>query len=435
MPRDLLSGREKRQPIDLLADISPMEQPMQQSIPEQMEQTNPDSYGLRILGNVASGMAQGGRALRNAPYNITHAIAPEMAENIANSGWAGKHLFAPDTRELYKFGINDPRILDRLIQGSASGIPLAAATGGGSLLGMMRGGALAGGLLDEETPFLGAAVGGGLGAAGKGIPKLLDFAKNMRPQKVANEFASKYGAKGLEEIEAPSKAMWEKALAPKENIYETINPNTRLTTPAQSKYVNKIGNESEYAHLRDLFAQDPTLKNTHNLQSAVGEEIGELLKKKSIEKVLPQADRVRLHELKGIRDDLLKDINVYLDKVNPELKQTYNEASKLHREIVVPARNAAKIQSKIPRNTNETINKERLASALENASTPEKLGTIEKRGYRPLPEEVLTLRKQLEQNMKNKKKIFNPWNAVYGAGALGVPYGASHLLRHLLPNR
>lgn len=412
----------KKAPIDSnFSDLGFVPRQKQEQMPTQEEPSNgfmhyasmlggPNPMSIiRLLRSAAQGGVEAGRSIANLP----HVFGAE--------GWK--------TPEPANFGPENPNLLEEGVRIIAPSAALATATGGGSLLGMMRGGAISGGVLDEENPLFGAAVGAGAGALGKAAPRIIDFAKNIYPQKVANEFATKYGAKGLEEIEAPSKAMWNKAFSsPKENIYEVINPTTRLTTPAHAKYINKLGNESRFEDLKNIFVENPNLENTHKLQSEIGSEIGDI-RKRITRKEATQSDWLRFKELSKIRKDLLSDIDNYLEKTNPKLREAYSEASRLHSTEVIPARNAANIASEHISEIDNSVDKQTLLNALKNATT--------KKAFKrnPLPQEALTLTKQLEKNLANSKKVFNPWNFVYGAGAVGVPYGASHLLRHLLPNR
>lgn len=403
--------------------------------PQEQQLSNPSNLGMRLLGDIASGMAQGGRAIRNAPYNITNAISPETAEKIANSGWAGKHLFAPDTRELYKFGVNDPKFLDKLIQGGISAGPIAVLAGGpvasltkSPLLGAMAGGTVSGAITDEENPLLGAALGAGLGAAGTGVGKLINTFRNARPQTIANEFIKKYGKEGLEEIERPAKQLWKKVNeAGNENIYNRISPTQRQTTAAHAKYSEKLGKEGRFDDLRKFFEENPNLENTHKLQSEIGAEIGDLNTAKAIEGKLSSSDWTRYRELKNIRNDLLSDINKYLESVSPELKSAYQQASKMHKDVVVPARNAAKIKRKVTSGIDQSIKPTKLSEALEKATNEEILG------YKPLPEDVLTLAKKLEKNISNKRKLSIGIPSSVAIGSAGaIPYHKVSLIRHLL---
>jgi len=394
---------------------SQSEQPIQQQIPQEQPESsngfmhyasmlggpNPMSI-IRLLRSAAQGGVEAGRSISNLP----HALGAE--------GWK--------TAEAANIGPKNPNLLEEGVRIIAPSAALATATGGGSLLGMMRGGAISGGVLDEENPLFGATLGAGLGAVGKAIPRLIDFARNTHPQKVTNEFVNKYGKEAAAKLKDFTKETWNPINeAGNENIYNKINPVQRETTPAYAKYVEKLRNEPKFESFNDIFAENPNLENTHRLQSEIGKELRHLDKAHNMGNDI---NWLRYKELSKIRQDLKTDINNYMETLSPELRQAHKIASKTHKDIIVPTRNAVRTVGKITSPIDEKVDPQELMSLLKSATKDEKLS------YRPLPQEALTLAKQLKRNLGNKRAI--SLGLVPSTIATGIGYHKTNLLRHLI---
>lgn len=365
--------------------------------------------GMRLAQSAAQGGMEAGRSISNLP----HAFGAE--------GWS--------TPQGPNFGPKNPTLLEEATRVLAPGVALGAATGGiGSAMkvpGWLNApisGAITGGALDEDHPIRGAATGAIAGLATKAIPRLIDMARNSRPQKVTDEFIKKYGKEAAIKLKEFTKETWNPINeSGNENIYNKINPARRETTPAYAKYVEKLRNEPKFESFNDIFAENPNLENTHKLQSEIGKELRHLDKS---DKMGNDINWLRYKELSKIRQDLKTDINSYMETLSPELREAHKVASKTHKDIIVPTRNAVRTAGKITSPIDEKVDPRELMSLLKSATKDEKLS------YRPLPEEAITLTKQLKRNLGNNRKLL--LGAVPAITATGVGYHKAHLLRHLL---
>jgi hypothetical protein len=448
-----------------------------QSIPQ--NNSNVGFLPARLGADILAGLAEGGQSLRNVPYNITRTIAPETAERIAQSGWAGRHLFAPQKNDFSStFGVNEPNILDRIIQGTASVGPLAAATGGGTLAGLMRGGAISGGLT-SENPFLGATLGAGAGAIGKAIPtigkSLIGLSKRMgstnpinwiRPGQTAQEIAYRATPEFLESNVAPSRALYNKAFEgtkgmgiyepqanrialneltgsvskeaipdsaikyrdiPAGKLKELIKQGSGKTypeiLPEELALTREAGGGGQLELMHDLFTEQPTLENAHNLQRQLGYKIGNL-KGKIANKTISPAEEVILNRATRARDILKNDIHNFLERVEPGKAKPYKQATELFKNDVIPARNAADIINKHIHMPGNRVEAESLSNALKRASSLEGLER------KPLPSELLNLNEILRKRIGNKEaaKVLGK----YAAYASGLGWAGVHTLQHLM---
>ena len=445
MPRDLLAEIEPHQPRDLLADI--------EQAPS-VTKTNPNWFGWRIPADVATGMAQGGQALRNAPYNITHAFAPETAERLA-SGTIGRRLFAPDTRDINSaFGVNNPNILDKIIQGASSYGPLAAVTGGVSPLGLIRGGTIAGGLLDEN-PISGALIGGALGGAGAAIPTLgrayKGFAQKMgssnplnwiKPGQIAEKLKYRASPMYKAEMRAPAEAIYneleqaaagkslyglnEQEMAKKElsRLYgmkkNTGGTETYLDIPPEELGLAQEGKlKGGLEKLHDLFITNPEYKNARLLEQDLGKKIGYLNGKEKAHTLTSEEGRI-LEATRKARNVLKTDIEGFLEKLGPGYAQEYKLANDIYRSNVIPARNAEELLKQHINKLTGRIESKSLSNALQKATTESALEET------PLPYDILSLSEQLRNRQLAK-------NAALLTGGVGAGWKGYHILRHLIP--
>lgn len=414
------------------------QQPMQNNIQEpqqtnQPEETgkNPSNLFLRGLGDVAAGFGSAGQALHNAPYNITNYFAPETAQRMVKSG-VGR-LFAPDKTNLSEaFGINNPNMFDKTIQGLSGAVPLAA-IGGGPIVG----GALSGAVLDQEDPLLGGLVGAATGGIAKSIPSVINAFK-YRPSKVSNIIKNMISEEGIAANAEPSKALYKtvneatkgkniygvktnKGNLSLENLTAKIPENKIIESGIKYKDLNpsrveKIYTGSKLKLMHNDFLENPTIENAHGLQSKLGTEIRKLQAKETVSKSLDAADRKTLDSYLMARGLLKNDIHSFLNTTEGGLADVYKQAGLLHAKDVVPLRNAAALVEK-HLHPEEELTMDTLSRALQKMSTKESLARM------PLPKELINLGGKLKKGMITQKiiqKSIKPAGYI-AAGAIGIP--------------
>ena len=380
---------------------------------------NPKNWISRGLADVATGIAQGGQSLRNAPYNITRTFAPKTAEMLAG-GPIGRRLFAPDTNNIGgAFGVNDPNILDKLLQGAASYGPLAAATGGGSLAGVMRGGAVSGGLL-SENPMLGAAMGAGLGAVGKAIPAGFSLLKSgIRPAKTLKSLQGQYSEEAIKPIIEKGIGEYTSSIGKFKNepFTDVLKFKSALGEGADfiGPKINKFGKR---------LVENPNLDNADLLKRKINEEVFDLLGKRAIGDTTV-GDRLSvLQDLK----ELLKESTVSsLAQKSPKAAEDYLAADVNWAENVHPVR----VLSSIFKNMSHRLDydsKEGVKRAIE---------AIQKeyiQNPKNIPSKAIETVGKMTKQYKNVKTLQQAlkWGAVPAAAGI---VGAEPIkkLIHLLP--
>lgn len=390
--------------------------------PQISEPTNISNIGLRALADIAKGGAEAGRNLRNLPYNLTHYFNPQAAERIANSGFLGRALFAPDVNPIHNLGVNNPNTLDKMLQSIAPAAAIGIA-GGSSLPGMMGGGALAGALENEKDPVLGALGGATTGALLKGGGSLVNMARGMQPAKYGKELVKRGTEEYLKDVAKPSSELYEAVKTGTSG--KPIIENRELVKMVYSP--KNIRKESDLKSLYESFFEKRGFEEAKQLKSQLGTEANELLTKKKIHGNLDASERERLSELIGERKTIGDLMNSFLEK-NPTEKEMFQKANLLHRKEVIPSRNAAKIINDYVDTENEIINKRKLISSLKEASSKNKMAK------KTLTKETIALNKLYEKNLNNKETIgkYAKWLNLGSVPAMGFGYGGYHTLRHLM---
>ena len=438
------------------------------------------------LAQGAKGMLNLPHTVANLPHNIgkeipnignyPHNLGEYIGANIPNMNWKGFN--APAAPEEIAgiptnikgdwgkpFRPEDQGLMGRFTEGAAEFMPsliggraVLSALGTAPKLASLLSSGMAGLTTNPEKPITGTALGAGgevllpplnkgvfkygvnplvkhvavpaaektisgLKTVGTPVETIGKLVEKIRPQKIANRYAEKYGEQGLKEIEAPSKEMFNNSLDPAKDIdmYELIKPKQSLVSPTYAKYLEKLRREPEFQELTDIFAENRTAPNAHWLQSKIGEEIGNLQHKKLKLGTLGQNDILRHAKLNDVRNALLDDIKNTLGKIDPKLRAMYEEASRLHKEVVEPSRTAARIRAPHVSGITGKVNKDDLAYALDRATRE---GALKKN---PLPQEALDLTKLLLEAKRNKNMAM-----------LGIPHLLSgnkiqqQLIKHLV---
>lgn len=416
------------------------EQSPQQSQQEEQYPANFSSNPFfRFGADVLAGMGKGGQSVRNLPATALTAFgaSPETIQNIYNSKLnipIGQHRLSIPIGQLIKaqgetapdmskmVGINDPNILDKLIQ---EGVPyslLAAATGGASLPSAMRGGAIAGGILNEESPLLGSTIGAALPPAlkgagmaikpiAKGVGALGKRLTNINPAKYEREFARHGTNEYLEQIAKPSSEIYQNienktSGQPLSYLEDTLDKLNNISPEAQNMYASN----SSLSRVRNAFDKNREYKTAHKLWKTLGDEYRDLMKTKAKAGSLNTEQGQKVDGILQERKVLNSFINENVEGLG--LKGEFQKANLLHRKDVIPARNEATIVNDYINTEGKVFDKRGLTNSLSKASSKNAMFR------KPMPKETLNLNKRYEQSLNNMELLKKlGW---IGAGTLGV---------------
>lgn len=448
----------KQQLIDSLAQEGlPLEQgnneqlvSQEQQIPQQQNQPMPQqessgigSYlpenlayqGLKQLGhgaaNVTQGILRGVQDVHNLPYEIVKQISPETARDMeAHKGFLGR-VAGPDTNTYDIPGASNPGAIGRFAQQAAEFVPgatigsaLAASLGpltGGALvahplahaaMGGMMGGAATGG----SEPFLGGALGT---LTGLGMGVLPGAIKGIaaRPGMALKDLIKQTSKPYMEEnILGPGRAMYE-------NLYKdagnkALNVKKLLKDIPFEDFTNTL-KESGLKKPLNAILENPNYKNTHKLLSDVGKELNGLYKTLREQHSLPGKDRVRLEELKTVKEALTPRLDELAHNISPKFAKQHVKASEFHRDVTVPARNLTDVVKTHVGKLNNTVDKKALAADLKNA------GSIGSQENLPFSHEGLTLSDRLIRGIPAYR------NLGIGAGLIGARMSVPSLSKYL----
>ena len=417
-------------------DIGAMDlfQQQQQPQPLPQDQGVPQSGfqgpgALRGFADIATGMARGGQALRNAPYNIVHAFSPETAEKLA-SGPVGSRLFAPDIRELGQaYGITNPNTLDKLIQGAAMYGSLAAATGGRTLGAMAIGGAITGGLLEEKPlagALTGAAGGAALGVAGpmisgaiKGIPSAFRGAKaGFRPVKTLKELYRGYNKEAIAPVVEEGVQKYATSIG-------KFKKSSFLESPefAEAKEVALEYGGPQLKKYSTRLAKNPTIENADALKREINNEVATLTGKKSAG-LLDTAGNDRLNSLKNLKTALKTNLSSSLSAENPQAAQEFLAAEANWAQNVHPVKTLSSMLKNMSHKT-DLYTPKGANRAAENI-LKEYI-----RNPKNIPQEAAQAAQTIAQQVRNAKLL--KYGGV-GAAALGVGETTRRLM-HMLGGR
>lgn len=262
------------------------------------------------------------------------------------------------------------------VRGAAEAIPyagkLAEMLGGDGMSGVTRralGSAAFGAVKNPDDITKGAGESAALSVAFDAIPGIGGgIAKGvnaLRPQKQAEQILNNLsGGKKLEEsakslaadisnaYEAKTKEGKELFnpifdAAGKSSIYQHLSPTFesgyeslfRSDIPKQAA-VNKISptvfeKDSDVKDFYKKFVDDPTLENSHKLQSALGASVRDLKRKEAMG-TIELDEKNALSGFSKAREAVLTDMNSFLDKASPELKNQYKQAQTNWAQNIAP---------------------------------------------------------------------------------------------------
>lgn len=315
--------------------------------------TNPPG-ALHYGASALAGIADIGHGLLNTPHNIANVFSPSLAAKIP-------------TQQDYNFGqmlgVNNPNLLDKLIEGGVQYAPYMiggeaaiAAKGAESLPLLTRaliqsGAGATFGATQSQNPVSGALLGAGLGAASEAAPALVGATKNainaVRPQSFAQQLMDSLSGGNTLEGNAQSLASdirnaYQQQVTNGQAKYQPIfdaygnNPIYNRVAPifgtSQKGIYENVGNaarENYSGDLKDLhdnFISNPTLNNAQQLQSQLGAEIG-TLKYANAKGNLDTSGKNTLQSYQNARTALLNDMNNYLGTKGLDAVSAYRSAT------------------------------------------------------------------------------------------------------------
>ncbi len=329
-------------------------------------ENNEPSFASKIAPNVLAGMAQLGHNLINAPHNLVNAVSPEMASHIPtqqNYDFS-KMLKLPGTtadKVVQGLAANSPALVMGKMPLGAAGNAIRAIPGVGNFTAnaisrIIPQGAF--GAATSENPLEGGknmaemqAIAEALPVPFKALGKGLNY---LHPDKYAQQILNHIGGganigenarKFAEKIQSAyndatktGKELYNDVFG--NGINSAIHNNGVVSALKKGKYssLSPKVTENFTPDLKDLekdFKTSPNLQNAHELQSQLGYEIRRL-EKMDKRANLSVADRSILQNYRKARGNLLEDMNKGFEKVNPELKDKYLEATENWNENVVP---------------------------------------------------------------------------------------------------
>lgn len=313
--------------------------------------------------DVLAGLSETGRGLVNAPHNIAVALSQHGLLPAAIS----RHIrpVLPQTgkvdylRDVY--GIKDPGIMDKLTESLAQYAPYGAAAG---TAGIARQAAAGGayGLTQSQSPFEGAALGAGIGAASEALPAL---GRALKPaiQKTLDRINPQKDAESLMDYFSDGKSLEQNSKSLAKDIVNAGKNQQSISKSLFEPIEKAVGNNKIYQYYlngskdgeylkaiekdpvfmdRDLktlhkdFVDNPTYKNAHGLQSEYGVQQRAILKQAQTTSL----ERSDAKNLGAARYAINSDINHYFNHSgNSYLQDLYSAAKDHHFKNVVPYKN------------------------------------------------------------------------------------------------
>jgi hypothetical protein len=210
-----------------------------------------------------------------------------------------------------------------------------------------------------QNPLKGALTGAGLSLAGetiplaaKGIGKLAEQVNPLQETKNISD----YIAQNFNKYKNESKKNYDTVLDSIGN--DTFFPSRYISKVDPDDVKNFVSEKSK--KLIKEFDNNPTFENAHDLQSQLGSDTAKLNRGR------PDAATQRsIDIMNDYRTDLKNDMFDYAGSINPDLRDTYQKASDIHRDFIVPVQsnkilnNAAKGKTDFitPQNLNKALGK------------------------------------------------------------------------------
>lgn len=378
-----------------LGDISSVEEQPSQNVSNMMVSNNPQVSGFLkyLLPNMAAGYLQGSQDLLNAPSNIARYLQSNIGKENTIAGKIGLNaqsiprqdvnfselLNIPEqqrnqyvqaiTGNIPAFGLPELKLPALATPGVLPGVTRALSTSLGRILPQMGYGAIS-----NENPAKGAEEFGLGQALVESLPLGLKFARGsaslLEPSLYTQELV-KALSENYKKFKDLSSSYYDKVLNKygKENVYKEPSQNLledqhRIVGDLTPQY-KKLDQETidkyfpeKVKKLHEVFMNEPTLQNAHNLQKQIGLSEAQFRRLKYD----PYNDEVA-DSLRYARQLLNKDTKDMLKATDPEALEDWNKAIDIHRESVAPYRSNATLNN-IAKGNIKTITPKKLSNAL-----------------------------------------------------------------------
>lgn len=340
-----------------------------------------------VLSGTLGGVANVGQSIANIPNAVAN--IPHML------GYGGQVNFPSPQNQMggiqdfpKVFGIQNPNIADKLLQGAGQYAPFNPLSGitdvnnmaaalpqsipiaqkitqylmqspklSGALNQVVPGAAF-GLTQDQANPIQGAAEGAGLGFAGAGIPSGIaalwsKIGANFQPNQYAKQLLNTLDVSGGNSLENNAKSL-------AQNIQNSFQTQKANASALYNPIFNNYGNSSIYngvgiptasypnldqnildsfspvlKKMNTEFTNNPTLDNAHDLQS----QLGTYVRKYQLQDSKGNLDansRNVMENYQNAQNSLSGDINSYLNTQQPGLGDQYNAATSYYASNVAP---------------------------------------------------------------------------------------------------
>jgi len=387
----------------------------------------------RGLADVAAGMTAGGIGIHNAPYNLVNMVSPKAAQSLPAFLHPENAVLNQDQASGV-WGINDPGIADKIVQGAAQYAPYGIA-GGTSVLGQTLGGAAAG-ATQSDNPLMGAAEGAG-GAAltmgalkslplvSKGISNTIKQAKN-----IPEFFNTSKNTESLKDALSPE------SIANIENkghelynaVTNEVGEKNIIHDPKFSAYLKYIEDDpsvtkGSIARRNKDFIENSSFNNAHKLQDALGDRIRAYDIIENRNGALDSGKDAERQALIDARKSLHKDMYSFLNIVNPSLSDAYYQASKNWATNVEPwIKSAQTLRDLGAARSAVGLSEDPGAKAILNTfakkiNKSESISENRPSKISPVPQEIQQKLMTLKQSVEGRNALLK---LIGGAGAVGT---------------
>jgi len=372
----------------------------------------------RGLADVAAGMTAGGIGIHNAPYNLVNMVSPQAAQSLPAFLHPENAVLSQDQASGV-WGVNDPNIADKLIQGAAQYAPYGIA-GGKSVLGQTLSGAAAG-ATQSDDPLMGAAEGAvgaaTIGAAFSGAKTLLNLRSGMKSLREA------LSPENISAIKSTGKDMYNQVMdrVGEESLFDSsgkIIPDSVVNKPDFAK--GKVG------EVWDKFQSNPTIENAHWLRKNLNDKIIKLELKEVKEGTLTGENEDALYYYQLTKKALNNHILNRLNKLDPNLADQYKIADVNWASNVMPH-----IKSAITLRDLEASRATPAEIEKQFYKIQAKAKDVEGNTYKehiPVPETLKGALNNIQKGLQAKKIAIKA--GILGGTGLGITY-APHLVRSI----
>lgn len=380
-------------------------------------QANPSLFP-RILGDILSGAAQFSQGVESAPYNIAKTFGASPA--VLSS----RFMPQPTNIDFSRlFGVPNPNMLDKSLQGVAQYLP-ALLTGGSTTLGQTAAGS-AFGALQSDNPVLGATLGAIIPAAAKGVgalakpiaSSLSNIPAYLKSSQTLSSLRDILSPSSIANIENQGKSLYKP-------LMEKAGNSNIITDPGKSAYLNVIKSDplTTTSAASKLSTQDfldnPNFNNAHKLQDALEDRIREFNIMEQRAGALPTEESNARQSFIDARNALMSDIHSGLSNIDPALSNAYRLASENWAINVEPWRMAAKQLRDLGAPEDVTL-KKIVSSFSRTAAKAQPISSNMQAPINPIPQEIQPFLSSLRDALRGQKALKNLGKTALGTAIVG----------------